>query len=64
MSYQTVASISQITSLLMFIIMFLAACAYALWPSNGPRFEALQRDSLDLDRNEDEARHPVERGRK
>jgi cbb3-type cytochrome oxidase subunit 3 len=50
MSYDTVASISQITSLLMFVVMFLAVLAYALWPKNGPRFEEAQRRALDLDR--------------
>lgn len=49
MSYQTVASFSQVTSLLMFIGMFLAVLAYALWPSNGPRFDRIQREALDLD---------------
>jgi cytochrome c oxidase cbb3-type subunit 4 len=50
MSYDTVASFSQITSLLMFVVMFLAVLAYALWPKNGPRFEEAQRRALDLDR--------------
>ncbi len=50
MSYETVASISQVTSLLLFIGMFVGVLAYALWPSNGPRFEAAQRTALDLDR--------------
>jgi cbb3-type cytochrome oxidase subunit 3 len=50
MSYDTVASISQITSLLMFVVMFLAVLAYALWPKNGPRFEEAQRRALDLER--------------
>jgi cytochrome c oxidase cbb3-type subunit 4 len=50
MSYDTVASFSQVTSLLMFVGMFLAVLAYALWPKNGPRFEEAQRRALDLDR--------------
>jgi cbb3-type cytochrome oxidase subunit 3 len=50
MSYDTVASFSQITSLLMFVVMFLAVLAYALWPKNGPRFEEAQRRALDLER--------------
>jgi cytochrome c oxidase cbb3-type subunit 4 len=49
MSYDTVATISQITSLLMFVGMFMAVLAYALWPRNGPRFEEAQRRALDLD---------------
>lgn len=50
MSYDTIATISQVTSLLMFVGMFLAVLAYALWPSNGRRFETAQRRALDLDR--------------
>ena len=49
MTYETVATISQVTSLLMFIGMFAAVLGYALWPRNGPRFEAVQRRALDLD---------------
>ncbi len=50
MTYETVATLSQVTSLLMFIAMFLAVLGYALWPRNGPRFEEAQRRALDLDR--------------
>lgn len=49
MNYNTVATISQVTSLLMFIAMFIAVVAYALWPTNGRRFEQVQRRALDLD---------------
>ena len=49
LSYETIATISQVASLLMFIVMFAAVVAYALWPSNGPRFEHVQRQALDLD---------------
>jgi cbb3-type cytochrome oxidase subunit 3 len=51
MTYDTVAALSQVTSLLLFIAMFLGVVAYALWPTNGTRFEAAQRRALDLDRN-------------
>ena len=50
MTYDTIATISQVTSLLMFVGMFIAVVAYALWPSNGKRFEQAQRRALDLDR--------------
>jgi cbb3-type cytochrome oxidase subunit 3 len=49
MTYDTVASISQVTSLLLFVAMFIAVVACALWPRNGPRFERAQRRALDLD---------------
>ncbi len=49
MSYDTIATISQVTSLLMFIAMFIAVVAYALWPENGKKFEQAQQRALDLD---------------
>ena len=48
MTYDTVATISQVTSLLMFIAMFAGVLVYALWPKNGPRFEEAQKRALDL----------------
>ena len=48
MSYDTIATISQVTSLLMFVGTFAAVLAYALWPRNGARFEEVQRRALDL----------------
>lgn len=51
MSYDTVATISQVTSLLMFIGMFGVVLAYALWPSNGQVFDKIQQGALDLDVN-------------
>jgi cytochrome c oxidase cbb3-type subunit IV len=62
MTYQTVASISQVASLLMFIAMFVAVVAYALWPSNGPRFEDAQKRALDLDNGKPSQGKPGERG--
>jgi cytochrome c oxidase cbb3-type subunit IV len=49
MTYDTVATLSQVTSLLMFIAMFVAVVAYAFWPKNTPRFEEAQRRALDLE---------------
>jgi cytochrome c oxidase cbb3-type subunit IV len=49
MSYDTIAKFSQVTSLLMFIAMFAVVVAYALWPSNKQKFEAVQRRALNLD---------------
>ena len=39
MTYETVATFSQVSSLILFIAMFIGAVAYALWPSNQPKFE-------------------------
>jgi cytochrome c oxidase cbb3-type subunit 4 len=64
MSYHTVASISQVASLLMFVGIFLGVLVYALWPSNGPRFEEAQRRALDLDQPRPGAGKPVERGQR
>ncbi len=58
MTYDTVATWSQVTSLLMFVAMFLAVLAYAFWPRNRARFEAAQRRALDL-----EAKSSNDRGR-
>jgi cbb3-type cytochrome oxidase subunit 3 len=49
MSYDTVATISQVASLLLFVGMFLAVLAYALKPSNGARFDRAQRAALELE---------------
>ena len=48
MSYDTVATLSQVTSLLMFIAMFAGVLVYALRPANKARFDAAQRAALDL----------------
>ena len=48
MTYDTVATVSQVTSLLMFVAMFAGVLVYALWPKNKPRFEEAQRRALDL----------------
>ena len=49
MSYDTVATWSQVASLLMFIAMFGGVLIYAMWPENKSRFETAQRKALDLD---------------
>jgi cytochrome c oxidase cbb3-type subunit IV len=58
MTYETVATFSQVTSLLLFIAMFVAVLIYALWPRNRKRFEEAQRRALDLDR-----KPPTDEGR-
>ena len=57
-NYETVATWSQITSLLMFIAMAIGVVVYALWPSNGAVFSAVQRQALDLDRTDQESARP------
>jgi cytochrome c oxidase cbb3-type subunit 4 len=50
-SYDTVAQVSQLVSLLLFIALFIGVVAYAFWPSNRKRFDAAQRKALGLDRD-------------
>lgn len=49
MTYDTVAAFSQVTSLLLFVALFLGVVAYAFWPGNRRRFDSVQRQALDLD---------------
>jgi len=49
MTYETIASISQTSSLLLFLVIFIGVVAYAFWPGNRQRFEISQRQALDLD---------------
>ena len=49
MSYDTVATISQVSSLLFFIALFLAVLIYVFWPGNRRRFDDAQRRALGLD---------------
>ncbi|MGI9477789.1 MAG: cbb3-type cytochrome c oxidase subunit 3 [Hyphomicrobiaceae bacterium] len=48
MTYDTVATFSQVTSLLLFIALFIVVLAYAFWPGNRRRFDDIQRRALDL----------------
>ena len=48
MTYDKIATISQVASLLMFIAMFIGVLVYALRPRNGRVFDAVQQDALDL----------------
>jgi cytochrome c oxidase cbb3-type subunit 4 len=48
MSYDTVATFSQVTSLLFFIALFIGVLAYTFWPGNKRRFDEAQRRALDL----------------
>jgi len=56
MTYETIATISQVLSLSMFIAMFAAVVVYALWPTNGQRFDAAQKRALGLESDNDQIR--------
>lgn len=49
MSYDTVATFSQVASLLFFTAMFIGVLVYAFWPGNRQKFDQAQRRALDLD---------------
>jgi cbb3-type cytochrome oxidase subunit 3 len=49
MTYEIVAHFSQVTSLLIFVSMFVAAVGYVLIPKNKKRLEQAQRRALGLD---------------
>lgn len=49
MTYETVAAVSQVASMLVFIAVFVAVVVFAYWPGHEAKFTAEQRSSLDLD---------------
>jgi len=49
MSYDTIATFSQITSLLLFMALFAGVLVYVLWPGNKRKFDDAQRKALELD---------------
>ena len=49
MTYDQVASISQVAALLFFIALFAAVVIYAFWPGNKKRFDEASRLPLDND---------------
>lgn len=58
MTYEQVASITQVAALLLFVALFMGVLIYAFWPGNKKRFEEasrlpLQKDS-DRDREKDD----------
>jgi cbb3-type cytochrome oxidase subunit 3 len=56
MTYDTVATVSQVTTLLLFLAMFLVVIGYVLWPKNGEKFNKAASVALDLDKNKTIAR--------
>ncbi len=59
MTYETVAAVSQVLSLLLFVTMFFGVLVYALWPANGRRFEEAQASALDLNQLNSTNRNPT-----
>ena len=48
MTYDTIATFSQVTSLLFFIALFIGVLAYVFWPGNRQRFDDAQHSALGL----------------
>ena len=61
MTYEQVASITQVAALLLFIALFIGVLVYAFWPGNKKRFEAAARLPLEKDpepeQRKDDKRH-------
>jgi cbb3-type cytochrome oxidase subunit 3 len=50
MTYDAVATVSQVTSLLLFLAMFFVVIGYVFWPKNLEKFDTAARAALDLDK--------------
>ena len=46
MTYEQVASITQVAALLLFVALFVGVLIYAFWPGNKKRFEASREAAL------------------
>jgi cytochrome c oxidase cbb3-type subunit 4 len=49
MTYEQVASITQVAALLLFFVLFVGVLIYAFWPGNKKRFERAARLPLEQD---------------
>jgi cytochrome c oxidase cbb3-type subunit IV len=54
MSYEQVASVSQVVALIFFVLLFAGVLLYAFWPGNKKRFEEAARLPLEKDPDSDE----------
>ena len=54
MSYEQVASITQVAALLLFVALFIGVLIYAFWPGNKKRFEDAARLPLEKDPDADQ----------
>ena len=50
MTYDTVATVSQVTTLLLFMALFLIVIAYVFWPANREKFEKAAHTALEPDK--------------
>lgn len=54
MTYEQVASITQVAALLLFVVLFAGVLVYAFWPGNKKRFEEAARLPLEKDPDPDQ----------
>jgi cytochrome c oxidase cbb3-type subunit IV len=53
MTYEQVASITQVAALVLFVVLFVGVLIYAFWPGNKKRFEDAARLPLEQDPPDD-----------
>jgi cytochrome c oxidase cbb3-type subunit IV len=58
MNYDTVATVSQVTTLILFIALFLAVIGYVVWPGNRAKFDKAARAALEPDKTTTNSRDP------
>ncbi len=56
MTYEQVASITQVAALLFFMALFAGVLIYVFWPGNKKRFEEAARLPLEKDPDQDQER--------
>ncbi|HEU4476755.1 MAG TPA: cbb3-type cytochrome c oxidase subunit 3 [Methyloceanibacter sp.] len=56
MTYEQVASITQVAALLLFVALFIGVLIYAFWPGNKKRFERAARLPLEQDPEPDQGK--------
>lgn len=49
MTYDTVATVSQVTSLILFIAIFVGILGYTFWPANRDKFDKAARAAIEPD---------------
>ena len=54
MTYEQVATITQVGALILFIVLFAGVLLYAFWPGNKKRFEEAAKLPLEQDPDNDE----------
>jgi cytochrome c oxidase cbb3-type subunit 4 len=64
MTYEQIATITQVAALLLFIALFIGVLVYAFWPGNKKRFEEAARLPLEKDPEPDPEPEKRDKGAK